>query len=78
MPIDANYSGGIAVGSNWGGWGYSQRNVADDVYDAVFKNLYITSGDAVLYDNRLKRLEKVIDVAKSTFNRVVNWFIEHL
>ena len=78
ININADYSGSIAIGSNWGGWGYSQRNVADDVYDAVFKNLCITDGDKVLYDNRLKRLDKVLDVVGSCFNKVVNWFIEHL
>ncbi|WKZ99103.1 hypothetical protein [Lactobacillus delbrueckii] len=37
------------------GFGQSQRNIADDIYDGAFKDLVITSpdGERVYCDNRL-------------------------
>ena len=70
--------GGIALGSSWGGFGYSQRNVADDVYDGVFKDLVITSGNAICFDNRLQNWALVWDKIKTGWNSTLNWFITNL
>lgn len=43
LMINIDLKGGIALRSAWSEYGYSQRNLADDVYDGVFKSLYITS-----------------------------------
>jgi hypothetical protein len=47
-------AGGIGLNAVWGGYGYSQRNLADDVYDGVFNNFKITANDTeketILYD----------------------------
>lgn len=64
--------------------GFSQRNLADDVYDAVFDKLYIESlpdekaETAILYDNRLHGWAKVKDVCSHTWEALVNWFIRNL
>lgn len=43
IDLPAGQAGGIALRSAWIEYGYSQRNLADDVYDADFTNLLITS-----------------------------------
>lgn len=70
--------GGIALGTAWGGFGYSQRNVADDVYDGVFKNLTVASGGETLFDNRLEGWNLVWDRIKTGWNSTLNWFITNL
>lgn len=42
LELPEQPKGGLALRSTWGEYGYSQRNIADDVYDAVFKDLLIT------------------------------------
>ena len=69
---------GIALGTAWGGFGYSQRNVADDVYDGVFKNLTVASGGETLFDNRLEGWNLVWDRIKTGWNSTLNWFITNL
>ena len=61
-------------------YGYSQRNVVDDVYDAVFDKLQITDPDTgnVLYSYRLTGIDKIIQTVKNVFNKVLNWFIKYI
>ncbi|MHC1786755.1 MAG: glycoside hydrolase [Christensenellales bacterium] len=42
IALAAPQGGGIALRSAWVEYGYSQRNLADDVYEADFSNLLIT------------------------------------
>ncbi|WP_051688697.1 hypothetical protein [Butyrivibrio sp. AE2032] len=63
--------------------GYRQRNIADDVYEARFEDLVITSlaqkdFETVLYDNRLHGKENVFYVVVTWWNRVIDWFVENL
>ena len=57
LMVNANLGGGIALRSAWGEYGYSQRNIADDVYDGVFKSLYLTTSNntegKILIDYRM-------------------------
>lgn len=78
VTVSVQDEGGVALGASWGGWGYSQRNVADDVYDGVFRDLVISTEGATLFDGRLHGLEKVLDVLSNVFNTVLNWFITNL
>ena len=43
IDLPTGQGGGIALRSAWIEYGYSQRNLADDVYDADFSNLFISS-----------------------------------
>ncbi|HML45337.1 MAG TPA: glycoside hydrolase [Clostridia bacterium] len=43
LLVDGGLSGGIALRSAWSEYGFSQRNLADDVYDGAFQSLYLTS-----------------------------------
>lgn len=73
--------GYVYLESAWGEYGYSQRNIADDVYDGVFCNLVIWNGQSqssALYDNRLKGMEKVQYTIKNKWNNLINWFIKTL
>ena len=71
--------GSVYLESAFGEYGYSQRNIADDVYDGVFKELKITDIDEeVLYDANLKDFELIKYNVKNTFNKVINWFIRTL
>lgn len=78
VTTSVNNAGGIVLASSWGGWGYSQRNVADDVYDGIFQNVIIKSGDKTVYDNSLHGFDAVANSVGTAFNRVLNWFITNL
>lgn len=78
VEVSVTGSGRVALGANWGGWGYSQRNVSDDVYDGIFKDLIIRNGDSVLFDNSLHGAAWLLDMAANIGNAVLNWFITHL
>ncbi len=55
-----NRPGAVYLESSWDEYGYSQRNIADDVYDGIFKNLIITdSNGKELYSNELKGIKKI-------------------
>lgn len=73
-------AGGLALESIFGGFGASQRNIADDVYDGVFKNLVVTSPDdqRTYYDERLHGWDLFKDKWSKFWNAVINWFIVNL
>ncbi len=74
-----NKSGSIYLESSWADYGYSQRNITDDIYDGIFTDLYVTDGENnILYDNRFSGKEKVIYYGNNIIQRIVNWFIENL
>ena len=76
--------GQLGFACRWGGFGWSQRNLADDVYDGVFEKLLVQTlpdGEGhtqVLYDDLLHGLDKVVDAVSGVWRSVVNWFIKNL
>ncbi len=71
--------GSILLESSWGEYGYSQRNIADDVYDGVFKKLKVTEiDDTVLFDSSLREFELIKYNGKKYLKNVINWFITNL
>ncbi|MCR5094375.1 MAG: polysaccharide deacetylase family protein [Lachnospiraceae bacterium] len=77
--IGETKNGGLFLQSAWTEYGYSQRNIADDVYDAVFEEMEITdSQGTVIYTNRLKGVQKGLDFVTDLFNNLVNWFIRNV
>ncbi len=58
----------MALESAFGGFGQSQRNIADDVCDGAFKDLVITSPDGELVSYHWKHF----------WNKVIDWFINNL
>ncbi len=79
LKVNNLKQGSIYLESAWGEYGYSQRNIADDVYDGVFQKLKITDlNDNELYDSSLKGIDKTIYSIKNSFTKVVDWFIKYL
>ncbi|MDU4959566.1 MAG: glycoside hydrolase [Sporomusaceae bacterium] len=73
-------AGLVYLESAWGGYGWSQRNLADDVYDGVFANLRIsqdpgTTAEKVLFDARPQGLDAVRLQLKQYWQALINWFI---
>lgn len=74
-----NKLGAVYLESAWDEYGYSQRNIADDVYDGVFKDVTVTDINGnELYSNKLKGTEKIKYTVKAYFSNIINWFIKNL
>ena len=80
----SNVRGGpVYLESGWGAAGWSQRNLADDVYDGVFEKLIIkentgATNDKILFDGRLQGWDAVKQKVKESWEALINWFIVHL
>ena len=81
LQVKSSPAGSVVLESCSSTQNYSQRNLTDDVYDGVFRDVVITEHDRngdIAFDGRLKATEKAIDSAKTHWNRMINWFIETL
>lgn len=79
LKVNNENKGDIFLESSWGKYEYSQRNIADDVYDGIFKSFKVTDvNNVVLYDSSLKGVAAINYEIKSSFNKLVNWFIKNL
>lgn len=72
--------GQIYLRAGWTGVGWQQRNLDDDVYDAVYKNLTIKdlNTDNILFTTNYSGLEKVTYTTKKYFETIVDWFVRYL
>lgn len=79
LLIDGGLHGGIALRSAWSEYGFSQRNLADDVYDGAFQSLYLTSqqgqadGEPVVildYRNPLSLVPQVEEIVEEVVEEV--------
>jgi len=63
----------LALASKWGGDGYNQRNLADDVYDAVFEKIRLTTErdgkTETLYDLKYEGWDQFVFEAKSFYQK---------
>ena len=79
LEISNESYGSTYLEAKWGEYGYSQRNIADDVYDGVFENFKITDmNNNELYDSSLKGTKKILYLIKNLTDNIVNWFIKYL
>ncbi len=79
LVITNENQGSVYLESAWGEYGYSQRNIADDVYDGVFKKFRITDvNDNELYDSSLKGVDSIIDSFRSFTKKIIDLFIKYL
>ncbi len=74
-------AGAIFLESSWGGYGQSQRNLADDVYDAVFDNLKITENagvekERILFDSSLQGFDALKLKLKKVWETILDFFVE--
>ena len=84
IKVSVQDSGYIALEAAFSGYGYSQRNLADDVYDGVFKELVIQKASfasgavEILYSNRLTGFEKLKYNVNKIWEKTIDWFIKYL
>lgn len=79
LDVTNENQGSIYLESAWGEYGYSQRNIADDVYDGVFKKFRITDvNDNELYDSSLKGVDSIIYSLRNFTDKIIDWFIKYL
>ena len=79
LVVTNENQGSVYLESAWGEYGYSQRNIADDVYDGVFKKFRITDvNDNELYDSSLKGVDSIIYSLRNFTEKIIDWFIKYL
>ncbi len=81
LQVKSSPAGAVTLEARSSLRNYSQRNLTDDVYDGVFRDVVITEQDRngdVVFDGRLKPVKKAAHTAKTLWMRLINWFIETL
>jgi len=77
-------NGSVAIEAAWAEYGYSQRNLIDDVYDGVFSNVNVHIIHAyepnieTIYQGELTGFKKLTLEISQFWNTIVNWFINNL
>ena len=79
-------SGSICLGASWKGEAWSQRNLADDVYDAVFDHFRVTENtgkanmadEKQLYSLEFTGWQKAKYQANAYWEKVLRWFLKYL
>ena len=81
LKIERNQPGFLCLGAVWPDYGYSQTNLADDVYDGVFSGLKVEELTAdnnnlpVLYDVHYTGLEGFKRSVKHKWEAVLDWLL---
>jgi hypothetical protein len=83
LSVANTKAGSVYLETAWGGYGWSQRNLADDVYDGVFDKLMITENtgietEKILYDSKPQGLDAVKIKVKQLWDSLINFFIVNL
>ncbi len=80
-PVKNTGSGSLCLESGWSGQSWSQRNLADDVYDGRFQKLTVAAdpkGDLLLYTTELQGWEKWKARAGESFEGLLDWFMKYM
>ncbi|MBU2701937.1 hypothetical protein Ga0466249_003064 [Sporomusaceae bacterium BoRhaA] len=83
LSVSDTKAGSVYLETAWGGYGWSQRNLADDVYDGVFEKLIITENtgaekEKILFDSRMQGFDAVESKAKQLWEALINWSVVNL
>lgn len=86
IKIDNSANGAFYLESAWGGYGYSQRNLTDDVYDGIFDKIMITENGSVfgaengtiIFETNMHGAELWLSEIKKAWSSIINWFIKTL
>ena len=77
--------GGVFLGADWKPDAWSQRNLADDVYDAVFDRFTISANtgkaakdEKVLFTMQYTGVEYYGQRAKDVWEAILKWFLTYL
>lgn len=80
VPVTVTGPGKLFLESHWPGYGYSQTNLADDVYDGVFAGLKVqqwapekNEKTAVFYDLHYSGWKKYKYKARLQYTKVLDW-----
>ena len=79
-PLKNTGNGSLYVESGWSGQSWSQRNLADDVYDGRFQKLTVSAdpqGEVVLYTTEYQGWEKFRARAREKFEDLLDWFMKY-
>ena len=82
IEVTENGQGSIFLGASWQGEAWSQRNLADDVYDAVFDKFTITTNtgkdkEKVLFTTELSGWNKLRFQTGELWDKVLFWFLRN-
>ncbi|BAL81913.1 hypothetical protein SELR_02050 [Selenomonas ruminantium subsp. lactilytica TAM6421] len=82
LTVSDTGHGSIFLGASWQGEAWSQRNLADDVYDAVFDKFTVTTNtgkdkEKVLFTTEFSGWDKFVFQAGELWDRVLFWFLRH-
>ncbi len=81
LKITRTTAGSLFLESVWPGYGYSQTNLADDVYDGVFSGLKVEGLSSsseempVLYDVHYTGIEKYKRQLKHRWEKLLDWIL---
>ena len=85
LAVSRTERGAVFLGASWQGEAWSQRNLADDVYDGVFKKVRVLTETGheskekrVLYTSEYKGWEKAKHRAGEIWDAVLRWFLEYV
>ena len=85
LPLSRTERGAVCLGASWQGEAWSQRNLADDVDDGVFKKVRVLTEtgreddeERLLYTSEYKGLEKAKYRAGEIWDSVLRWFLEYV
>ena len=85
LAISRTERGAVFLGASWQGEAWSQRNLADDVYDGVFKKVRVltetgreSKDERVLYTSEYKGWEKAKHRAGEIWEGVLRWFLKYV
>lgn len=75
--------GAIYLEAAWSGYGWSQRNLADDIYDGVFEKIIVKENtgsdkEGILFDGGLNGLAAAAFWAENKWAQIVTWFVTYL
>ena len=85
LTVGVTNPGSLYLGASWQGEAWSQRNLADDVYDAVFEKLVVTSNtgkededdEEVLFTTNFTGMDKVLFSLHEAWETLLFWFLKH-
>ena len=81
LPIQYQKAGGMLLEADWRGYGYSQTNLADDVYDGVFAELKVEKlipnqkELPVLYDVHYTGVERLKRQLNHKWEALLDWVL---
>lgn len=83
LTVSNTGEGSIMLGASWQGEGWSQRNLADDVYDAVFRKLTVTTNtgndnESVLFTTEFTGRDRVLFQLNEIWESIIFWFLRNV